>query len=81
MVSATITLASDAIAWIDRSMPPSMMTKPLPQASTNSVAVSPASCSSASGVRNEGCSAPTSAISSTSVTSGVDCRRRSMAMR
>ena len=57
MVSATITLASEAIAWIDRSMPPSMMTKLTPQASTNSVAVSLASCSSVSAVRNRGCDA------------------------
>ena len=30
MVSATITLASEAMDWIDRSMPPSMMTKLTP---------------------------------------------------
>ena len=44
-----MTLASDAIDWIDRSMPPSMMTKVTPVARMNSTAVSLASCSSVAG--------------------------------
>ena len=44
-----MTLASDAIDWIDRSMPPSMMTKVTPVARMNSTAVSLASCSSVDG--------------------------------
>ena len=55
MVSATMTLASDAIDWIERSMPPSMMTKVTPVARMNSTAVSPASWSSVDGSRKAGC--------------------------
>ena len=44
-----MTLASDAIDWIERSMPPSMMTKVTPVARMNRTAVSLASWSSVAG--------------------------------
>ena len=54
MVSATMTLASEAIDWIERSMPPSMMTKVTPVARMKRTAVSPASWSSVGGLRKTG---------------------------
>ena len=50
------------MAWIERSMPPSMMTKVTPVARMNSIAVSPASCRSVSpAAGTAGCDAPTMA--------------------
>src|SRR3954452_22606033 len=74
MVSATITLASEAMAWIERSIPPSMMTKVWPVASTNRVAVSAARTSRLSTVRNCGVTVPTTAHRATSVRTGIHCR-------
>ena len=51
-----MTLASEAMDWIDRSMPPSMMTKVTPVARMKRTAVSPASSSSVAGCRKTGCS-------------------------
>src|SRR5215212_4531933 len=77
MVSATITLASDAMAWIERSIPPSMTTKVWPVASTNKVAVSAARTRRLSTVRNLGVTVPTTAHSATSVRTGIHCRSMS----
>src|SRR3954452_21349717 len=77
MVSATITLASEAMAWIERSIPPSMMTKVWPVASTNRVAVSAARTSRLSTVRNCGVTVPTTAHRATSVRIGIHCRSMS----
>src|SRR5215218_1638264 len=74
MVSATITLASEAMAWIARSIPPSMMTKVWPVASTNRVAVSAARTRRLSAVRNCGVTVPTTAHKASSVKTGVHCR-------
>ena len=71
-----MTLASDAIDWIERSMPPSMMTKVTPVARMKSTAVSPASWSSVAGCRKTGWAMPTIATRTTSVASGSHCRSR-----
>ena len=60
-VSATTTLASEAMDWIERSIPPSMITKVTPVARMKSTAVSLASCKSVAGCRKTGCTTPTSA--------------------
>ena len=80
-VSATMTLASEAMDWIERSIPPSMMTKVTPVARTNRVAVSPPSWSSVAGARNSGWSEPTIATRTTSVTTGIHRRSRSRSRR
>src|SRR5271166_3951276 len=58
-------------------MPPIMITKVTPVASTNRTAVSLASCKSVAGSRKPGWKAPTRAINSASVTIGIHWRMRS----
>ena len=66
-----MTLASDAIDWMERSIPPSMMTKVTPVARMNSTAVSPARSMSARAARSSAATTPTSTTMSTaSVASG-----------
>src|SRR3954447_9313424 len=69
-----MTLASEAMAWIDRSIPPSMMTKLTPQARMNTVTVSLASCSSVLTDRKRGSTAPIPTTSTSSVMAGTHRR-------
>ncbi len=80
-VRATMTLASEAIDCMERSMPPSMMTKVTPVARMNSTAVSLARSKSALGCRKLGWAIPTRTTRTASVASGSHFRRSSGSQR
>lgn len=68
---ASTTLASDATAWIDRSMPPSRMTKVTPVARMNSTAVLARRSASVSPLRKPGAAMPIATTRPTNKAGGM----------